>query len=130
MLFYADAGESTAFGSRLIFPGECATSIFVNSMDAQVATSSVQPQHKYPPGDLAIWIFILAELLVFAIFFVAYAFARMNDVELFNHYQLTLDRNSALINTIALLTSSYFVVQGVIRTLRAKERESKARSPR
>lgn len=67
----------------------------------------------YPPGDLAIWVFILAELLVFAVFFAAYAFARMNNAELFNIHQATLDRNSAVINTIALLTASYFVVRAV-----------------
>lgn len=67
----------------------------------------------YPPGDLAIWVFILAELLVFAVFFAAYAFTRMNHVELFNTYQATLDRDAALLNTVALLTSSYFVVRAV-----------------
>ncbi len=68
---------------------------------------------RYPPGDLAIWIFILAELTVFGIFFAAYAFTRMNNVELFNEYQLTLNREAALINTLTLLTSSYFVVRAV-----------------
>jgi nitric oxide reductase NorE protein len=76
----------------------------------------VQPATRpaYPPGDLAIWIFILAELLVFAVFFAAYAFTRMNHVELFNEYQATLNRDAALINTLALLTSSYFVMRGVV----------------
>ncbi|MCB1786367.1 MAG: cytochrome c oxidase subunit 3 family protein [Chromatiaceae bacterium] len=69
---------------------------------------------RYPPGDLAIWIFILAELLVFAVFFASYAFTRLQHVELFNHYQSTLNRDAALINTLALLTSSYFVVRGVV----------------
>ncbi len=69
--------------------------------------------NQYPPGDLAIWVFILAELAVFAIFFASYAFTRMSHVELFNQYQQTLDRDSALINTITLLTSSYFVVRAV-----------------
>lgn len=69
--------------------------------------------YRYPPGDLAIWIFILAELGVFAAFFAAYAFARANNVELFNQFQLTLDRDAALLNTIALITSSYFVVRAV-----------------
>ncbi len=69
---------------------------------------------RYPPGDLAIWIFILAELLVFGVFFSSYAFTRMNHVELFNQYQATLDRDAALINTLALLTSSYFVIRGVV----------------
>lgn len=77
---------------------------------------------RYPPGDLAIWIFILAELLVFGVFFAAYAFTRMQHVELFNHYQQTLDRTSAMVNTLALLTSSYFVVRAV-----AAVREGRAR---
>jgi nitric oxide reductase NorE protein len=69
--------------------------------------------NRYPPGDLAIWIFILAELSVFAAFFGAYAFTRMNNVALFNEFQLHLDREAALINTLALITSSYFVVRAV-----------------
>lgn len=67
----------------------------------------------YPPGDLAMWIFILAELLVFALFFAGYAFTRANNVELFNTFQQTLDTNSALINTLALITGSYCVVRAV-----------------
>ncbi|MCG8015132.1 MAG: cytochrome c oxidase subunit 3 family protein [Candidatus Thiodiazotropha sp. 'RUGA'] len=76
------------------------------------ADRSVLPSN-YPPGDLAIWIFILAELAVFAIFFAAYAFTRLQHVALFNEHQLTLDREAALINTLALITSSYFVVRAV-----------------
>ena len=68
---------------------------------------------KYPPGDLAIWVFILAELGAFAAFFGAYAFTRMKNVEMFNFYQQTLDNTAALINTLALITSSYFVVRVV-----------------
>ncbi|HEY0634716.1 MAG TPA: cytochrome c oxidase subunit 3 family protein [Gammaproteobacteria bacterium] len=68
---------------------------------------------RHPPGDLAIWIFIMAELLVFAILFAAYAVTRMNHVELFNEFQLQLDRRAALANTLALITSSYFVVRAL-----------------
>lgn len=82
-------------------------------MSNSTTTISDEPR-LYPPGDLAIWVFILAELLVFAIFFSAFAFTRMDNVELFNQYQQTLDRQAALINTIALITSSYFVVRAVL----------------
>ncbi len=68
---------------------------------------------RYPPGDLAMWVFIFAELAVFALFFAAYAIARMSHVELFNHYQQTLNSTAALFNTFALITSSYFVVRAV-----------------
>jgi nitric oxide reductase NorE protein len=75
--------------------------------------TAVEIERRWPPGDVAIWIFILAELSVFAVFFASYAFARVGDVELFNQYQATLDRRAAFINTIALLTSSLFVVRAV-----------------
>lgn len=80
----------------------------MHSTSTLVAT----PQQS-PPGDLAIWIFILAELLVFAVLFMVYAFARRNNIELFNLHQLQLDRTAGLANTITLITSSYFVVRAV-----------------
>lgn len=66
-----------------------------------------------PPGDLAIWLFIFAELLAFGIFFLSYAFARAHNVELFNESQQHLNRESGAINTVVLITSSYFVVRAV-----------------
>ncbi len=76
------------------------------------STTITMPRQN-PPGDLAIWIFILAELLVFAVLFMVYAFARRNNVELFNLHQLQLNRTAGLVNTITLITSSYFVVRAV-----------------
>lgn len=61
------------------------------------------------------WFFILAELLVFGVFFLTYAFARMRNVELFNASQLELDKLSGAINTILLISGSYFVVRAVDR---------------
>lgn len=66
------------------------------------------------PGDFALWIFIFAEMLAFGVLFVAYAFARSEDVALFNQSQLTLSLTSGFINTLVLITSSYFVVRGVL----------------
>ncbi|PKO94588.1 MAG: cytochrome-c oxidase [Betaproteobacteria bacterium HGW-Betaproteobacteria-10] len=70
-------------------------------------------ENKRLPGDLAIWVFILAEMLAFAVFFSAYAFARANNVELFNQYQQTLNRNAGALNTLLLITGSWFVVLAV-----------------
>ncbi len=61
------------------------------------------------PGDMAMWFFILAELLVFAVFFISYAVARMLQVELFNHYQQTLDQDIGAANTVILITGSLCV---------------------
>ena len=65
------------------------------------------------PGDLAIWVFIWSELLVFAIFFVAYAIVRTSNIELFNSLQPTLDRNSGALNTVFLLAASWCVARAV-----------------
>lgn len=82
-------------------------------MNSTITAPLEVPQSKRLPGDLAIWIFILAEMLAFAVFFSAYAFARANNVELFNLYQHTLDRNAGALNTVLLITGSWFVVLAV-----------------
>ncbi len=74
---------------------------------------SEQQRSSGLPGDLAIWFFIYAELLVFGIFFIAYAVARSKNIELFNASQSTLVREFGAINTLVLITSSYFVVRAV-----------------
>jgi nitric oxide reductase NorE protein len=75
-------------------------------------TTVIDPQGRLP-GDLAIWFFILAEMLVFAVFFLSYAFARARNVTLFNESQLTLDLNLGALNTVLLITGSWFVVLAV-----------------
>ena len=94
-------------------------------MQTTQSTNSSHSAHlagKYPPGDLAIWIFIFAELLAFGIFFLSYAFARSKNVELFNQSQLMLNRESGAINALVLITSSYFVVRAVAAIKEGRER--------
>lgn len=104
----APADTLTRMVDRASMPGS-------NAQGGVALPLITEEKTAWPPGDLAIWIFILAELAVFAIFFAAYAFARMGEVELFTTYQRTLDTRLALINTLALITSSYFVVRAVDR---------------
>ncbi|MBI3285030.1 MAG: cytochrome c oxidase subunit 3 family protein [Burkholderiales bacterium] len=78
------------------------------------------------PGDLAMWCFILAELLVFGIFFLAYAYTRARHVAMFNSSQLELDRVSGAMNTLLLITSSYFVVRAVAAIERGWQRHCSA----
>lgn len=65
------------------------------------------------PGDFAIWFFIFAELLVFAIAFISYAIVRIQNVDMFNQFQLTLNRELGAANTLLLITASYFVVRAI-----------------
>lgn len=66
-----------------------------------------------PPGDLAIWVFILAELLAFGAFFASYAVARTHNLALFDEMQLTLDRNAGALNTVLLIAGSWCVARAV-----------------
>ncbi len=81
------------------------------------------PTHRSsaPPGDLAIWVFILAELLAFGVFFAAYAFGRAHNVALFNEMQATLDRQAGALNTVLLITASACVARAVEAVGRAKQ---------
>lgn len=80
------------------------------ALDVTVASS----KHDPLPGDFAIWIFILAELAVFSILFIAFAFARLYNLEMFAEGYEHLNRVAGFINTLALITSSYFVVRAVL----------------
>lgn len=65
------------------------------------------------PGDLVIWLLILAELLTFGIFFLTYAFKRVGQVALFNASQATLDLHTGCLNTLLLISSSWAVARSV-----------------
>lgn len=84
-----------------------------NTYHEVVDASKTRQEEESLPGDLAIWVFILAEMLAFGCLFIAYAFSRIGNVELFNESQLTLNRTAGAINTIVLITSSYFVMRAV-----------------
>ena len=65
------------------------------------------------PGDLAMWFFIFSELLVFAVLFLSYTFSRASNIEMFREGQKHLNTTAGVINTLALITASYFVVKAV-----------------
>lgn len=78
-------------------------------MTAAETTQPAIPE-KILPGDFAVWLFILAELSVFALLFILYAITRARFPEMFAEGQANININAGLGNTLALLTSSYFVV--------------------
>lgn len=64
---------------------------------------------KTLPGDLAMWFFILAELTVFAIFFIGFAISEQLNPEIFIQGKAKVHQIAGLINTLTLITSSFFV---------------------
>lgn len=59
------------------------------------------------------WVFIFGDLVVFAVFFVTFLVYRMGDPDTFMRSQALLDRGLGLLNTLLLLTSSWFVARAV-----------------
>ncbi len=74
---------------------------------------TLQAKSPYPVGDFAIWIIIYVELITFGLLFIGYAIARRSDVALFNTSQLSLNQGIGFVNTLILITSSYFIVKAV-----------------
>ncbi|MFO7530648.1 MAG: cytochrome c oxidase subunit 3 family protein [Marinobacter sp.] len=67
------------------------------------------------PGDFAMWLFILMELTVFAIFFISFATMQSLYPVIFGTGKSSLHPVAGLICTLALITSSYFVALAGIR---------------
>lgn len=76
----------------------------------QAATFSSAPRRNHLPGEAGIWIFILGDMTVFGLFFATFMFYRGRDPELFANSQILLNQNWGAINTLLLLSSSWFVV--------------------
>jgi cytochrome c oxidase subunit 3 len=66
------------------------------------------------PGNLAIWAAILAEMSEFAVMFVVYFLAKVHNPEVFAIGPLKLNTLAGTVNTLVMLTSSFFVIRAVI----------------
>ncbi len=64
------------------------------------------------PGDPSMWFFVIGDLVIFGIYFVAYVYYRGQNPDLFLQSQARLNVDIGAINTVVLLTSSLFVVLG------------------
>lgn len=70
---------------------------------------------KRVPGEEGLWVFILGDMVVFALFFGTILVARGSDPAEFGASQQQLHPVLGLINTTLLLTGSLFVVHGLRR---------------
>lgn len=79
-------------------------------------------EQPHLPGDLAMWCFILAELLAFLLLLGSMAFARGHWNEMFSTGIATLHPEAGLVNTLILLTGSYFAATSVKRVATGDQR--------
>lgn len=65
------------------------------------------------PGEGGVWILIFGDMMIFGLFFGTFLYYRALDVDLYATSQQSLNMSLGLLNTIFLLTSSWFVVWAV-----------------
>jgi len=65
------------------------------------------------PGVEGVWVFIAADMAMFSVLFVSFMLERMKSPALFEQSRRALDVNFGGINTLILLTSSWFVCLAV-----------------
>ncbi len=94
--------------------------------NSSIATAFPEKERadKKLPGDLAMWFFILAELTVFAIFFIGFAVSEQLNETMFSQGKAQLHQTAGLINTIALITSSCFVALALCAMHRVKAKRA------
>lgn len=68
---------------------------------------------RHLPGGEGVWVFVYADMAVFAVMFGSFMWDRHHALELFEISRQALNINVGGINTLILLTSSMLVVLGV-----------------
>lgn len=79
-----------------------------------------QGTEKHLPGEAGVWVFIFGDMMVFSLFFLVFLYYRNLDILTFNASQSLLNLNYGAINTVLLLTSSWFVALGLEAIRKAK----------
>jgi nitric oxide reductase NorE protein len=64
-------------------------------------------------GDTSMWVFVIGDLVIFGAYFIIFMVQRSGDRDAFLAAQQHLNLNAGLINTLVLLTSSWFVALAV-----------------
>lgn len=77
------------------------------------SNTAALPAENRIPGNMAIWVGILSEMTEFAVMFVVYFITKAHNPEIFADGPLRLNTTAGVLNTLVLLTSSYFVVKAV-----------------
>jgi nitric oxide reductase NorE protein len=75
------------------------------------------PDHErtgHLPGDSHMWVMVLGDLVLFGAYFVIFMIYRAQAPEVFLASQQRLSLNVGAVNTLVLLTSSWFVARSVL----------------
>lgn len=75
------------------------------------------------PGDLAMWIFILAELAAFTLFILAFSITQWLNPQLFAEGRAQLDSSTGFAMTAGLLTSGFLAALAIERVRKNRARQ-------
>ncbi|GAC1635142.1 MAG: cytochrome c oxidase subunit 3 family protein [Nevskia sp.] len=81
-------------------------------MTAAAASRRAETPRRLP-GVEGVWVFIAADMVIFGLLFVSFMQERVRQAALFEHSRQALNPDFGGINTLILLTSSWFVVMAV-----------------
>lgn len=89
-------------------------------------STSAERQVARLPGDLAMWLFILAELTVFALLILSFAITQALSGAQFAASRALLDGSIGLALTLSLLTAGFFAALAVHRVRAGHARQASA----
>lgn len=85
--------------------------------DTEQAVTAVEPPPRrttHLPGDSPMWVMVLGDLVIFGAYFVIFMVYRAMAPQEFLASQQHLHINAGVLNTLVLLTSSWFVARSVL----------------
>jgi nitric oxide reductase NorE protein len=65
-------------------------------------------------GETSMWVFVLGDLVIFAVYFLIFMVERTQQRDVFLESQQHLSQNIGVINTLVLLASSWFIARAVL----------------
>lgn len=79
----------------------------------QITPEDLSNFQSRAPGSKGVYLFVLIDMTIFSIMFASYVFERSHAMAVFDQSQETLDITLGAINTLILLTSSWFMVLSI-----------------
>lgn len=94
-------------------------------MSTEILSPPMRKASVAAPGDPGIWTFLAADVAMFGIFFLIFVSERAQAVDLFEQSRRLLDPTIGMVNTLFLLTSSWFMVGAAHASRRRRRREAR-----
>ena len=76
------------------------------------------------PGDEGVWIFVIADMCAFAVFFLLFMVGRWTAPDMYEQSRLLLDARLGLLNSLILVTSGLFMARAVHYARMGKRRDT------